>query len=64
LYLVARRYIEVIRVIDGEEAWDAPWTLLPIPLDRARPQHILLFGPSDRYGVWRALAIFMPCLGD
>jgi hypothetical protein len=43
--------------------WYALRSLLSIQIDRASPQDILLFYPSDWYGVVRALSILVPCLG-
>jgi hypothetical protein len=54
----------IIRVIDRYGTWVNPGHLLGILLDRDGRQDILLFGPSDRYAVLRALAILMPCLGE
>ena len=64
LYLVATRHTGLDRVIDRNEFRDAPGHLLAISPNGTGPQHILLLDPSNWYGVLRALAILMPCLGD
>ena len=64
LYLVATRHTGLDRVIDRNEFWDAPGHLLAISPNGTGPQDILLLDPSNWYGVLRALAILMPCLGD
>jgi hypothetical protein len=57
--LMATRHIRYRRV----NIWYALGSLLSIQIDRASPQDILLFYPSDWYGVVRALSILVPCLG-
>jgi len=61
---VATRHTGLDRVIDRNEFWDAAGHLLAISPNGIGPQDILLLDPSDWYGVLRALAILMPCLGD
>jgi len=61
---VATRDTGLDRVIDRNEFRDAPGHLLAISPNGTGPQHILLLDPSNWYGVLRALAILMPCLGD
>jgi hypothetical protein len=64
LYLVTFGFIGCFRVIDRHETWDTDGHHLAILPDRAGLQDIVFFGPSDWYGVLRALAILMPCLGE
>ena len=51
-------------LVDRNEVLDAPGHLLAITPDSAGPEDILFLGPSDWYGILRALAVLMPCLGD
>lgn len=59
MYLVASRH-----TILGVELVYVLMPLLAIPVERAGPKDILLLCPSDWYGVFRALSILVPCLGD